>query len=105
MNSASVIREITGWIRAAKEDITLVKEAGLKETGILTSVSDYHIFMKLNSRRSKILDDYLGIVKEILDAGIVPRCHFEDITRADIYGFCIPYAIELMKLGRKAALI
>jgi isopropylmalate/homocitrate/citramalate synthase len=82
--------EITGWIRAAREDIPLVKEAGLKETGILTSVSDYHIFLKLNMTRSQALEEYLGIVKAILDAGIVPRCHFEDITRADIYGFCIP---------------
>jgi len=90
--------EITGWIRAAKEDIPLVKEAGLKETGLLTSVSDYHIFLKLNKKRSQALDDYLGIVKSVLDLGIVPRCHFEDITRADIYGFCIPFATELMKL-------
>lgn len=94
--------EITGWIRAAREDIPLVKEAGLKETGILTSVSDYHIFLKLNMTRSQALEEYLGIVKAILDAGIVPRCHFEDITRADIYGFCIPFAIELMKLREES---
>jgi isopropylmalate/homocitrate/citramalate synthase len=96
--------EITGWIRAAKEDIPLVKEAGLKETGILTSVSDYHIFLKLNISRRKALDDYLGIVKSILDAGIRPRCHFEDVTRADIYGFCIPFAIELMKLREESGI-
>ena len=90
--------EITGWIRAAKEDVPLVKEFGLKETGLLTSVSDYHIFLKLNKKRSQALDGYLGIVKSILDLGIIPRCHFEDITRADIYGFCIPFAQELMKL-------
>jgi len=96
--------EITGWIRAAKEDIPLVKAAGLKETGILTSVSDYHIFLKLNSTRRKAMDDYLGIVKSILDAGIKPRCHFEDITRADIYGFCIPFAIELMKLREESGI-
>jgi len=94
--------EITGWIRAAQEDIPLVKEAGLKETGILTSVSDYHIFLKLNRKRSQALEEYLGVVKAILDAGIVPRCHFEDITRADIYGFCIPFAIELMKLREES---
>ena len=29
--------EITGWIRAVKGDFRLVKEMGLKETGILTS--------------------------------------------------------------------
>src|SRR3990167_3765019 len=32
--------EITAWIRAVKEDFRLVKEMGLKETGILTSASD-----------------------------------------------------------------
>ena len=96
--------EITGWIRAQKEDIMLVKEAGLKETGILTSVSDYHIFLKLNATRKKAFDDYLGIVKDILAEGIVPRCHFEDITRAEIYGFCIPLAIELMKLHEESGI-
>jgi len=96
--------EITGWIRAQKEDIKLVKESGLKETGILTSVSDYHIFLKLNLTRKKALDDYMGIVKDILEEGIVPRCHFEDITRAEIYGFCIPFAIELMKLREESGI-
>lgn len=96
--------EITGWIRAAKEDIHLVHEAGMKETGLLTSVSDYHIFLKLNKKRSQAMDDYLGIVKSVLDFGIVPRCHFEDITRADIYGFCIPFAIELMKLREESGI-
>jgi len=90
--------EITGWIRSTKEDVRLVKDMGLKETGILTSVSDYHIFLKLNQTRRKVFDCYLEIVKSILEEGITPRCHFEDITRADIYGFCIPFAIELMKL-------
>jgi len=94
--------EITGWIRAAQEDIPLVKEAGLQETGILTSVSDYHIFLKLKRKRSQALEEYLSVVKAILDADIVPRCHFEDITRADIYGFCIPFAIELMKLREES---
>ncbi|MFA4915284.1 MAG: histone-lysine N-methyltransferase [Syntrophales bacterium] len=95
---------VTGWIRANKEDIKLVKEAGLKETGVLTSVSDYHIFLKLGKTRKQAFEDYLGIVKSILDADIVPRCHFEDITRADIYGFCIPFAIELMKLREESGI-
>jgi isopropylmalate/homocitrate/citramalate synthase len=90
--------EITGWIRAHPGDLPLVQEMGLTETGILTSVSDYHIFYKLNLDRTKALEQYLEIVKRALDLGIRPRCHFEDITRADIYGFCIPMAIELMKL-------
>jgi isopropylmalate/homocitrate/citramalate synthase len=94
--------EITGWVRATKSDFQLVKEMGLKETGILTSVSDYHIFKKLNWTRKKALDNYLGIVKDALDAGVRPRCHFEDITRADFYGFVIPFATELMKLSKEA---
>ncbi len=96
--------EITGWVRAKKEDISLVKDTGLRETGILTSVSDYHIFLKLGLTRKKALDAYLGIVKSILDAGIVPRCHFEDVTRSDIYGFSIPFAIELMKLREESGI-
>jgi isopropylmalate/homocitrate/citramalate synthase len=96
--------EITGWIRAAKEDVRLVKEFGLKETGILTSVSDYHIFLKLGKKRSQAMNDYLGIVKSILALGIIPRCHFEDVTRADIYGFCVPFAQELMKLREESGI-
>ncbi len=90
--------EITGWIRAHPKDLSLVKEMGLKETGILTSVSDYHIFYKLNLTRSQAFAQYVSIVQSALDMGIIPRCHFEDLTRADIYGFCVPLAIELMKL-------
>ena len=79
-----------------------MKSFGLKETGILTSVSDYHIFLKLKSTRAKILDEYLGIVKSALEAGIRPRCHFEDITRADINGFCLPFAEKLLALMQEA---
>ncbi|MDH4163137.1 MAG: cache domain-containing protein [Nitrospirota bacterium] len=94
--------EVTGWIRANKNDFKLVKSMGLKETGILTSCSDYHIFLKLNWSRKQALDNYLGIVKTALDQGIVPRCHLEDITRADFYGFVIPFAQELMKLSEES---
>lgn len=94
--------EITGWIRANKEDFKLVKEIGLKETGILTSVSDYHIFLKLKKNRRAALREYLAIVSSALELGIVPRCHFEDITRADIYGFCVPFAQDLMRLSEEA---
>jgi len=96
--------EVTGWIRANREDIKLVKEAGLRETGVLTSISDYHIFLKMDKTRKQALEDYLGIIKSILDADIIPRCHFEDVTRADIYGFCIPFAIELMKLREESGM-
>ncbi len=96
--------QITGWIRAKAEDLKRVKEMGLNETGILTSASDYHIYLKLKKTRAQAMEDYLAIVKAALDLGIVPRCHFEDITRADIYGFCVPFAIELMKLRQESGI-
>ncbi|OGW26367.1 MAG: histone-lysine N-methyltransferase [Nitrospirae bacterium GWC2_57_13] len=94
--------EITGWIRANKEDFKLVKEMGLKETGILTSCSDYHIFLKLNKTRKDAHKAYLDIVATALEQGITPRCHLEDITRADFYGFVIPFVQDLMKLSEAA---
>lgn len=90
--------EITGWIRATKEDFQLVKDMGLKECGILVSCSDYHIFHKLHKTRKQAMDGYLEIVKAALDMGIRPRCHFEDVTRADFYGFVVPFAQELRHL-------
>ena len=93
--------EITGWIRATTEDFKLVKNMGLKECGILTSCSDYNIFNKLHKTRKEAMEDYLHIVESALDMGIVPRCHFEDSTRADLYGFVIPFATELQKLMEK----
>jgi isopropylmalate/homocitrate/citramalate synthase len=94
--------EVTGWIRANKKDFKLVKEMGLKETGILTSCSDYHIFLKLNMSRQDALKQYLDIVATALEQGITPRCHLEDITRADFYGFVIPFVQDLMKLSEAA---
>jgi citrate (Re)-synthase len=91
--------QITGWIRAVKNDFALVRDMGLKETGILTSCSDYHIFLKLRRTRAQALEMYLDIVKAALDNGIRPRCHFEDVTRADFDGFVVPFAVELMKLA------
>ena len=90
--------KITGWIRAVKSDFKLVKEMQLPETGILTSCSDYHVFLKLKKSRRQAMDMYLDVVRAALDEGIRPRCHFEDLTRADFYGFVVPFAIELMKL-------
>jgi isopropylmalate/homocitrate/citramalate synthase len=96
--------EITSWIRANKKDFELVKNMGVKETGILVSCSDYHIFKKMNLTRKEALDKYLGAVKDALSAGIRPRCHFEDITRADFYGFVVPFASELMKLSKESGI-
>ena len=94
--------EITAWIRANKDDFQLVHEMGLKETGILVSCSDYHIFKKLKMTRKEAFDHYLGIVKQALEVGIIPRCHLEDITRADFYGFVVPLAMALKALSNES---
>lgn len=94
--------EVTGWIRAVASDFRLVREMGLRETGILTSCSDYHIFLKLKKTRRQAYDDYLGVVKAALDAGIRIRCHLEDATRADFYGFVVPFVAELMRLREES---
>lgn len=90
--------EVTAWTRASRDDFRLVKELGLKETGILVSCSDYHIFLKLRMTRREAMDHYLTIVRSCLEEGITPRCILEDITRADIYGYVVPFCLELMKL-------
>ena len=90
--------EVTSWIRASQQDFELVKSMGIKETGILMSCSDYHIFLKMKMTRRQAVDHYLGIVRECIEHGIRPRCHFEDITRADFYQFVVPFAVELKAL-------
>ena len=96
--------EVTTWIRAKKEDFMLVHDLGIKETGILVSCSDYHIFKKLGLSRGEALDHYLGVVKSAFDAGIRPRCHLEDITRADFYGFVVPFVNALHELSAEAGI-
>ena len=90
-----------GMIRASEEDFKLVKEIGMKETGILVSCSDYHIFLKLKMTRRQAMDHYLSVIRDCLEEGISPRCHLEDITRADIYGYVVPFCLELMKLMKE----
>ena len=93
--------EITTWIRASEKDFELIKSLEVAETGILTSCSDYHIFNKLGLSRKQAMDKYLGIVRKCIESGIKPRCHLEDITRADIFGFVLPYVTELMKISQE----
>ena len=70
----------------------------IERTGILVSCSDYHIFYKLKMTRREALEHYLSVVRECMETGVRPRCHLEDITRSDIYGFVIPFCLELMNL-------
>lgn len=96
--------EITTWIRASKEDFKLVRDLGIRETGILVSCSDYHIFKKMKMTRKQCMDYYLSTVADAFEAGVMPRCHLEDITRADFYGFVVPFVNELMKMSEDAGI-
>ena len=96
--------EVTTWIRASKDDFNLVRDLGIKETGILVSCSDYHIFKKLGMTRSQAMAHYLSVVYDAFSAGVRPRCHLEDITRADFYGFVVPFVNELTALSEQAGI-
>lgn len=96
--------EITTWIRANKKDFDIVKSLEIKETGILISCSDYHIFNKMKLTREEAFNKYVEIVGDALSEGIIPRCHLEDITRADFYGFVVPLVNEFMNMSKQAGL-
>lgn len=96
--------EITTWIRASKQDFELVRDIGIKETGILVSCSDYHIFKKLGMTRRQALEHYMSVIREAFEVGIRPRCHLEDITRADFYGFVVPFVNELTEMSEQAGI-
>ena len=81
-----------------------MRDLGIRETGILVSCSDYHIFKKMKMTRRQAMDYYLATVSDAFAAGVVPRCHLEDITRADFYGFVVPFVNELQKLSRQAGI-
>ena len=66
--------EVTSWIRANKNDLALVKDLGIRETGILVSCSDYHIYNKMGLTRKSALEKYLNSVEEVINFGIKPRC-------------------------------
>ena len=93
--------KVTSWIRAKKEDLELVKRVNVEETGILASLSDYHIFYKFNWDREKTIKNHLSIAEECLKQEIIPRCHIEDSTRADLHGVVVPFVRRLMKLSEE----
>jgi 2-phosphinomethylmalic acid synthase len=75
--------EPTTWIRASRDDVRLVRTLGVRETGMLASASDFHTFHKFKpgGRRAAAVR-YLDAVRDALDAGVRPRLHLEDATRA-----------------------
>lgn len=77
--------EPTTWIRASRADVERIRSLGIRETGMLASASDYHTFHKFTpGGRSRAAETYLGAVEMALDAGIRPRLHLEDATRAPV---------------------
>ena len=96
--------EITTWIRANEKDFELVKQAGVAETGVLVSCSDYHIFKKMKLTRGEAMKKYMDTVALAFESGVMPRCHLEDITRADFYGFVVPFVNQLTRMSREAGI-
>ncbi len=87
--------QVTTWTRATPKDIkTLLEVSGgaVKETGMLASASDHHIFDKLGFRsKEEAADKYLAPILTAWEHGIRPRVHLEDATKADIGGWVIPF--------------
>ncbi len=97
--------KVTAWIRANPNDLELVKKIGIKETGMLTSISDYHIFLKFKKTRRQVLDSFMQVVRAAAEAGLETiRCHYEDVTRADFWGAVVPFTEELLKFAAQSGL-
>jgi len=91
--------EPTTWIRAAAKDVALIKSLGVRETGMLASASDYHTFHKFKpGGRNQAARAYLEAVQMALDAGIRPRLHLEDATRAPLE-FMLPLVENALELA------
>ncbi|MGP8330692.1 MAG: homocitrate synthase/isopropylmalate synthase family protein [Methanosarcinaceae archaeon] len=92
--------EVTGWARAVPEDIDMVLEVdGIKEVGILMSVSDSHIFDKMGlASREAAEEKYLDALQYAVDHGLRTRAHIEDMTRADNYNFVYPLIGNLLEI-------
>ena len=82
---------VVGWVRSKKEELKTAKELGLDEVGILMPASDYHIYKKFSKTRCEVAKEYIDIIEEALALNLKPRIHLEDITRADIQNFVIPF--------------
>lgn len=83
--SAGAPIEPTTWIRAAVKDVKLIRSLGVRESGLLASISDFHVFHKFHpGGRMQAARIYLDAVQMAFDAGIRPRLHLEDASRASI---------------------
>ncbi|GHO81630.1 2-isopropylmalate synthase [Ktedonobacter sp. SOSP1-85] len=95
--------EPTTWIRATTKDVALISSLGIRETGMLASASDYHTFHKFKpGGRNQAAQTYLEAVKTTLDAGIRPRLHLEDATRASM-DFIKPFIEAVLEISQAYA--
>lgn len=90
-----------GWIRSTREDVLKVKEAGLDETVMLASISDYHIVYKFGSSRERVFSKYLDAIEYAYRHGLTVRVTLEDITRADLGNNVLPFLRRVERLARK----
>src|SRR5437867_3451760 len=92
---------ITTWIRANPKDVKEMYDASqgrVKETGMLASSSDHHIFDKIGYHtKEEAIEKYLKPILTALEYDITPRVHLEDTTRADIDGWVIPFINTVLK--------
>jgi len=93
--------KITTWIRANPKDVKQLHDASqgrVKETGMLASSSDHHIFDKLGYHsKEEAVGKYLRPILTACEYGITPRIHLEDCTRADIYGWVVPFMLTVLE--------
>ncbi len=93
--------QVTTWTRATPKDIKLLVELSqgqVKETGMLASASDHHIFDKLkHGSKETAIEKYLMPIMTAVENGIRPRVHLEDSTKADISGWVIPFISRVMR--------
>jgi isopropylmalate/homocitrate/citramalate synthase len=86
-------------IRATAKDVALIRSLGVRETGMLASASDFHAFHKFTpGGRNQAAQTYLEAVQMALDAGIRPRLHLEDATRAPM-DFMVPFVEAVLAMS------
>jgi 2-phosphinomethylmalic acid synthase len=96
--------EPTTWIRATAKDVALIRQLGVRETGMLASASDYHTFHKFKpGGRQQAAQTYLEAVQCTVEAGIRPRLHLEDATRAPM-DFLQPFVAAVQDICTPAGL-
>jgi isopropylmalate/homocitrate/citramalate synthase len=99
--------KVTTWTRATPKDIkelVQVSQGRITETGMLASASDHHIFDKLGFRsKEEAIEKYLQPIETALEHNITPRIHLEDCTRADIFGWVIPFMQRVLEASNGLA--